>query len=281
MSYDKCKKCNELYTDIDLNWCKQCQIKDLKKKFTKWTSGNEKIDNFIQERQLEIDSPQSKILEWIPYEQFSDINEVNNDDLSTVYSTLWKNGPLYWDSEDVEYSRRDSLKITLKYLHNLQNIEEFLNEVKVNSINMVVYGISQNSNSEEYIMVLQDYCIKCNKGYTDVWNKWCKQCQTNNLKKNFINWTSGNEKIDNFIQEKQLEIDSPQSTILKWIPYEQFSDINEVNNDDLSTVYSAKWKSGPIYWDKYIKKDINYQNNEITLKYLHNLQNIEEFLNEV
>ena len=78
-----------------------------------------------------------------------------------------------------------------------------------------------------------------------------------------------------------MEIDSPQSIILKWIPYDQFSDINEVNNDDLSIVYSAKWKNGPLYWDENIKEYKNYQNNEIILKYLHNLQNIEEFLNEV
>ncbi|UZO16555.1 uncharacterized protein OCT59_007940 [Rhizophagus irregularis] len=358
---DYCIKCNKGYTDVWNKWCKQCQTNNLRKNFINWTSGNEKIDNFIQEKQLEIDSPQSTLLKWIPYEQFSDINEVNNDDLSTVYSAKWKSGPIYWDKyikKDINYQNNEitlkhlhnlqnieeflnevkvhsinfkiygisqfpnikdyiivlqdrylysakwkndrildenikvyksyqNNKITLKYLHNLQNNEEFLNEVKVHSINFKIYGISQFPDIKDYIIVLQDrycYCIKCNKAYTNITCKWCKQCQTNNLKKDFINWTSGSEKIDNFIKEKQLEINSPQSIILKWIPYDQFSDINEVNNDNLSIIYSAKWKNGPIYWDKNIKEYKNYQNNknnEVTLKYLRNLQNIEEFINEV
>ena len=41
-----------------------------------------------------------------------------------------------------------------------------------------------------------------------MYNKWCKPCQTDNLKENFTNWTSGNKKMDNFIQEMQLKIDS-------------------------------------------------------------------------
>ncbi|CAB4441590.1 unnamed protein product [Rhizophagus irregularis] len=258
MSYDKrykCKKCDELCTYINYNWCKQCQIKDLKRKFINWTSRDEKIDNFIREKQLEINSPQNTILEWIPYDQFSDINEVNNDNLSTVYSAKWKNGPLYWDENIKEYKYYQNNEITLKCLHNLQNNEEFLNEVKVHSINFKIYGISQcPSNIKDYIIVLQDRycnCIKCNKAYTNITNKWCKQCQINNLKKDFVNWTSGDEKIDNFIQEKQLEIDSPQSTILEWIPYDQFSEINEVDNNDLFTVNSAIWKNGPLDWDKH------------------------------
>ena len=60
-------------------------------------------------------------------------------------------------------------------------------------------------------MVLQSkFCENCGEKYInyedEVW-KWCKPCQIDNLKGNFINWTSGNEKIDGFIQEMQLKID--------------------------------------------------------------------------
>ncbi|PKB97138.1 hypothetical protein RhiirA5_433668, partial [Rhizophagus irregularis] len=304
--------------------------------FINWTSGSEKIDNFIKEKQLEINSPQSIILKWIPYDQFSDINEVNNDNLSIIYSAKWKNGPIYWDKNIKEYKNYQNNKnneVTLKYLRNLQNFEEFINEAKIHSINLKLHGISQILNTKDYILVLIEdfmygnYCIKCNKGYTDIIGKWCRKCQINNFRKDFVNWTSGNKKIDNFIQEKQLEIDSPQSiifewilydqfseineidnndfsivysakrknekqleidspqsTILKWIPYDQFSEINEVDNNDSFTVYSAIWKNGPLDCDKHSKKYKRHQdnkNNEVALKYLHNLQNIEEFLNEV
>ena len=95
-------------------------------------------------------------------------------------------------------------------------------------------------------MALQDnnHCIKCNKKYTSIYNKWCKQCQINHLKGNFTNWTSENEKIDNFVQERQLKINSSDDTVFEWISYNQFFDIKEVDKDDFSTVYLAKWKDG-------------------------------------
>ena len=40
-----CNKCGEEYTDVNYQWCKPCQINDLKGNLN---SGNEKIDNFVQ-----------------------------------------------------------------------------------------------------------------------------------------------------------------------------------------------------------------------------------------
>src|SRR5438046_2455613 len=63
-------------------------------------------------------------------------------------------------------------------------------------------------------MVLQDgFCRKCGEEYTDMRQKWCKPCQIDKLKVNFTNWTCGNEKIDNFIQEMRLKIDDLYDTI--------------------------------------------------------------------
>jgi len=69
--------------------------------------------------------------------------------------------------------------------------------------------------------------------------KWCKSCQINNLKGNFTNWTSENEKIDNFIQEMQLKINKYNDIIFEWIPYNQFSDIKEISRGDFATLHSA------------------------------------------
>src|SRR5213082_1971754 len=66
------------------------------------------------------------------------------------------------------------------------------------------------------------------------------------LKGNFTNWTSRNEKIDNFIQEMQLKIDKWNDLVFEWIPYNRFSDIKKTGSGGFATVYSAIWKDGPL-----------------------------------
>src|SRR4051794_38133403 len=122
-----CNKCGEKYTEVEHKWCKPCLINDLK---TNLTSGNEKIDNFIQEMQLKIERPWNIVFEWIPYNQFSDIKEIGRGGFATVYSAIWKDGPLKYDKVNYEYTRKSNYKVALKCLHNSQNItNEFLNEV--------------------------------------------------------------------------------------------------------------------------------------------------------
>src|SRR5436190_20603614 len=53
-------------------WCQSCNSKHFQQDFDKWTSGNKEIDEFIQEFQLNA-TCWEEILEWIPYEKFSDI----------------------------------------------------------------------------------------------------------------------------------------------------------------------------------------------------------------
>jgi hypothetical protein len=148
---------------------------------------------------------------------------------------------------------------------------------------MDVYGISQNPDTKDYIIVLQDgFCNKCGEQCTNVNYKWCKPCQIDNLKGNFTNWTSGNEKIDNFIQEMQLKINQHDDIVFEWIPYNQFSDIKEIGRGGFATVYSAIWKDGPLEYDYYNFEYTRKSNYKVALKCLHNSQNItSEFLNEV
>ncbi|UZO05483.1 uncharacterized protein OCT59_025831 [Rhizophagus irregularis] len=94
-----CIKCNEIYTYIQHEWCKPCELNYLKYNLTKF------------------------VFEWIPYEQFNDIKE--KDDL--IYSAIWKNGPLYWN--EVEYTRNLDKEVVLKHVYNSQNtINEFLDQ---------------------------------------------------------------------------------------------------------------------------------------------------------
>jgi hypothetical protein len=151
-----------------------------------------------------------------------------------------------------------------------------------------MYGMSYNMDTKDYILVFnseyltryyEEYCVKCGKIYTDVQYRWCKVCQLKYLKENFSKWTSGNEKIDNFIQEMQLKVIEPNDIIFEWIPYNQFDKIKEINKSDL---YSAVWKNGPLHYDYQNKKWTRVLDKEVTLRYLDSPKNInDKFLDKV
>ena len=93
-----------------------------------WTSGNEKLDDFILEMQLKIDYYNNVVYEWIPYNQFNEIKETGKNGSITVYSAIWRDGPLYYKYG--EYIRDSNKEVALKCLHHSQNLTEFIiNEV--------------------------------------------------------------------------------------------------------------------------------------------------------
>ena len=93
-----------------------------------WTSGNEKIDDFIQERRLNTGLYNDVVFEWIPYNQFNEIKETDKNDLITTYSAIWKDGPLCFKKRN--WIRKSNEKVALKCIYNSQNNPHvFLNEV--------------------------------------------------------------------------------------------------------------------------------------------------------
>ncbi|RGB39892.1 kinase-like domain-containing protein [Rhizophagus diaphanus] len=262
-----CDRCCKKYTNKNYKWCKPCQINYLKGNFTNWTSGDKKIDEFIQKKLLQINSPQDLMFEWIPYNQFSNIKKRKNG----VAAAVWKDGPLKFDEYSKKYERNLNRNVALKYLYGSQYItDEFLNKVKSYLMEDISYGISQNSNTKDYILVFHEkkfensfeylnnylekcsaehsekYCVKCSKEHTNEVYRWCKSCMVN----------SKNIRIINIIKN---------SSKIKWISYNQFNDINEIGIGGFATVYSAIWNNG-----------------KVALKCLHNSQNfIYEFINEV
>ena len=117
---------------------------------------------------------------------------------------------------------------------------------------LVIYGISQNPDTSDYILV-QDYLIQ----------------------------TNGNKKIDDFIQERQLNISSYSDVIFEWIPYNQFNEIKETGKNGLITIYSAIWNDGPLHY-QYYRVFTRDSYKKVALKCLHNLQeSIDSLINEV
>ncbi|GES93625.1 kinase-like domain-containing protein [Rhizophagus clarus] len=176
----------------------------------KYVLENEKIDNLIQEMQLKIHYYYDIIVEWISYNQLNNIKKLEKDEFSTIYSSIWKDGLLKYDRNKDEYSRDQDIKVNLNCLHNSQNVtNEFLNEIETYFDDDYLYGISQNPDTKDYILVLQNvYCNKCSKRFTDEHNLWY-----------------------NLIREMQLEINYYHSIIIEWILYDQFKDIKKCLHD--------------------------------------------------
>src|SRR5215204_3377441 len=69
----ECNKCK--LTKYSDRFCEGCISLHLQSLFTTWTSGNNIIDNFIQQCQMKSSLPYY-IIEWIPFEQFEKVKKL-------------------------------------------------------------------------------------------------------------------------------------------------------------------------------------------------------------
>ncbi|GES83218.1 kinase-like domain-containing protein [Rhizophagus clarus] len=121
-----------------------------------WISGNKRIDEFIQEMQLNT-SGNDIIFEWVPYTQFDKFKETGRNGSMTAYSAIWKDGPLrysYWGGNVREEPNKE---VTLKCLHNSKNPVEFImDEAKIYLSNKNIFepcGISQDPYTNNFILI--------------------------------------------------------------------------------------------------------------------------------
>jgi len=123
-----CEECNQ---NKYFNWCNKCNAKHFQQNFEKWSSGNVDIDKFIQDAQLSADYF-NKVLEWIPYDRFYDIEYIAKGGFGKVYRANWIDGYIRkWDIKNQNWERHNSnMFVALKSLNNSKNVTlEFLNEV--------------------------------------------------------------------------------------------------------------------------------------------------------
>ncbi|CAB4492506.1 unnamed protein product [Rhizophagus irregularis] len=115
------------------------------------------------------------------------------------------------------------------------------------------FGISQNPDTKVYILEW------IRKSYEKVVLKFLYDLQ--NFTDEFLN------KVESYLANKL------------------FDNIKEIGKGGFSTVYSAIWKNGLLYYDDDLIDDekwIRNSNTKVALKCLHNSQNaLDEFINEV
>jgi len=113
-----CPGCNQPNTFR--NWCKECYAKKFQQNFCNWTSGNEHVDEFIQEAQLNA-RLDFELLEWIPYNRLRNIQYLVQGGFSIVYKAIWLDGPIEsWDYEKQQW-KRDLFKLDERYFEDAKN----------------------------------------------------------------------------------------------------------------------------------------------------------------
>ncbi|RHZ54912.1 hypothetical protein Glove_421g15 [Diversispora epigaea] len=183
MSYLNCPECDqECY-----GWCNPCNSKHFQNDFNNWTSGNDKIDKFIQDAQLNVND-KWKVIEWIPYDRFKYVKQIGKGGFGTIHYAKWIDGEIEkWDIENQRWERHDNKEVALKKFDNFVNFNDVLNEMKIHFktydgfVSIPFYGITQDPETHSYMMVLE---------YAKGGN--LRECLKNNF--NNTNWK---QKLDN------------------------------------------------------------------------------------
>ncbi|RHZ60917.1 hypothetical protein Glove_350g160 [Diversispora epigaea] len=92
--YGKCYDCGK--QNIDDKWCPNCkplEITEITHTFSSWTSGNDEIDQLIQENQLIPKYYDYNCWRWIDYIQLDNIQYLSKGGYGTVYKAVWNNIP--------------------------------------------------------------------------------------------------------------------------------------------------------------------------------------------
>ena len=124
----ECKKCKS--TRYSNKFCENCISLHLQSLFGTWSSGNDIIDNFIQQCQIKSSLP-GRIMEWIPYDQFKKVKNLTEGGFSSIYTATWTKGATTdYDEEKKEFSYFGDVLVVLKCLNNSNDPgKSFFNEV--------------------------------------------------------------------------------------------------------------------------------------------------------
>ncbi|PKC15192.1 kinase-like protein [Rhizophagus irregularis] len=161
MEFGKCKDCSRI--NEDLNDCLFCKPERFQRDFNKWTSGNKIIDKLIQDNQRIAVEKYDLLLEWIPFNKFTNIKYIAEGGFAKVYSATWIDGQIKkWSQLNNNWRRNGPLTIALKILNDSENVsDDFLNELnffnKVSGCMCIIkcFGITQDPITHNYALVLQ------------------------------------------------------------------------------------------------------------------------------
>ncbi|CAG8601114.1 18155_t:CDS:2 [Cetraspora pellucida] len=159
MVCDKCTGCNRnkalVYENKLCSGCYYTQFQNV-------SSGNQDIDNLI--KATHNNQPKFR-LEWIPFEDFTDIKQIGEGGFSKIYTATWTKGTIVgWDWRTKSINRiinqtvalkvlKDSKNISSAFLKELQNIVKSQPNSNIRHI-IQCYGVSQFPKTNDYVFVM-------------------------------------------------------------------------------------------------------------------------------
>ncbi|RIB26539.1 kinase-like domain-containing protein [Gigaspora rosea] len=192
------------------------------------------------------------MIEWIPFDRLINLQKIKEDESEITFMATWLDGRRIIKGELLEYtqSRIKSCGVNLKVWHGSQACDVFIKSFTnyMQSKGNVVYGITQNKATNQYIMILPDEfssrrnnlngkCMYCEHYNTSP--AWCQSCDP---WKAIQEWTSGNNEIDNFIKEFQFKT-TEYEKVIEWIPFDKLINLQKINEvSDL--IFMATWVKG-------------------------------------
>ncbi|CAB4421509.1 unnamed protein product [Rhizophagus irregularis] len=136
------------------------------------SSGNKVIDDLITYTQINKDKSGGK-LEFVPHDQFKNIEFIAEGGFSKIYKAIWVDGPINnWHEikcNDWNITRDNNYTVVLKKLNNSKNVtSKELNELKVfykiytddivgGGFNSVYFGITQDPITKDTMLIMQYY----------------------------------------------------------------------------------------------------------------------------
>src|SRR5438105_12109076 len=94
--------------------------------------------------------------------------------------------------------------------------------------------------------LIETRCPDCNEIAITL---YCKPCMSAQFRDNFAHWTSGDSKIDELIQNSQLNASKP-CELIEWINYSNLENFKFIAHGGFGSVYKATWKDRPIAYKK-------------------------------
>src|ERR1051325_5238281 len=133
---ERCFYCDKPFAE-EL-WCKKCPYNTIEG----WTSENPDIDKFIKDTMYS--RKNGKWLEWVPFDRFTNVEQIGEGGFSKVYTATWVDGKANYKYDYGSWKKLDPkpMKVALKRLYGSQNMSiEYLNEVLLFFCNTIIFII--------------------------------------------------------------------------------------------------------------------------------------------